>query len=137
MSNTEVNPDTSPEMTLVAILDERGLFQGVDKFPLADLTDEHIHLPDGCDLKPGTMRWDRDLKTFLPATAADLVTADADSGALTAIALGFLAVSPVVALPAETLAWMRKHFTAYGFAAGDASTETRLKVRDFLSGGAA
>ena len=60
-----------PKTTRVAVLDDTGVYQGMQDIPLADLTPDHIHLPDGCDLPPGRYRWDSENKTFIPIPKGD------------------------------------------------------------------
>lgn len=54
------------KMACVAVLDEAGVYQGMQDIPLSALTPDHIHLPDGCDLPPGRYWWDEKNKTFMP-----------------------------------------------------------------------
>ena len=59
------------EMAKVAVLDEDGVYQGMQDIPLSALTPDHVHLPDGCDLPPGRYWWDAKNKTFMPNPKGD------------------------------------------------------------------
>lgn len=56
----------APAKVQVARLDENGIYHGIDQIAPEDMTDQHVHLPDGCDLPPGKYRWDSNIKAFLP-----------------------------------------------------------------------
>jgi hypothetical protein len=61
-------PDTpdAPRRMQVARLDADGVFQGVEEIDLAQLTVDHVPLPDGCDLPPGRYRWLPERQAFWP-----------------------------------------------------------------------
>jgi len=50
----------------VARLDADGVYHGTDEIPDDQVTDDHVLLPDGCDLPLGKYAWDRDKASFVP-----------------------------------------------------------------------
>ena len=115
----------------VARLDANGIYQGIDEIDADDLTETHVHLPNGCDLPPGTYRWDNDRKTFI-ALQRDDEAAAPDPHALRSIAVGLMALQQHgLTLPAETLNWLDFYCTSIDFM-GNLNDETAALVELFL-----
>lgn len=53
-------------MVQVARLDADGVYQGIDLIEQGAVTQQHVLLPDGCDLPPGKYYWDEGLRAFMP-----------------------------------------------------------------------
>ncbi len=120
-----------PKTTKIAVLDAAGVYQGEQEIPLADLTPDHVHLQDGCDLPPGQYRWDAVKQTFLPLRPDKQRMKEQSPQALNAIALGFIAgIEQGVKLPPETLAWVDAHIVTLDFVA-PYSTETAAMIERY------
>lgn len=59
-----------PSMVQIALLDADGVYQGIGEIDESEVTQEHVMLPDGCDLPVGKYFWDDVNKTFMPILKA-------------------------------------------------------------------
>lgn len=88
---TENETPESPPTVAVAILDSAGVYHGIEQIPADRVTDDHVLLPDGCDLPLGRYFWDRDQATFMPLANPQQRAVEAPV-ALNALAWGLLAM---------------------------------------------
>lgn len=99
-------PESEPPkpLPLKAVLDDKNVHIGFSRDPEV----KGIVVPEHCDLEPGKHIYDEHHKQFLPIIAPrakDKPIGPPD--ALTAIALGFIAVRKAgIPLPIETIAWL-------------------------------
>lgn len=114
----------------VARLDANSIYQGVDEIDPGELTDSHVHLPNGCDLPPGKHRWDVQQKTFVPLQQGEDVDKP-DPHALRSIAIGLMAIHEQgMPLPEETLQWLDFYSSSMDFL-GDFSEPTVAMIKRY------
>lgn len=116
--------------TTIAQLDANGIYQGTAEINESDLTEAHVHLPQGCDLPVGQHRWDVEHKTFVALQAGEEVQQQ-DPHALRSIALGFITLHDQgLTLPPETLQWLDFYTGSMDFL-GDFSEDTVALVKRY------
>jgi hypothetical protein len=112
--NEDQAPET-PATVAVAKLDADGVYQGLDAIPVADVTDTHVLLPDGCDLPPGKYLWSREKSTFLPLASPQQRAVEAPV-ALNALAWGLLAMDDAgLRLSRPCLDWLDYYIRTIDF----------------------
>ena len=130
MKKPDKKPAETIKMVTVATLDAGDLYQGTQEISEDELTDAHIHLPNGCDLPIGKYRFDRERKTFIDAKGANTAETPAPN-ASRAIAISLIALHEQgLPLPLETLAWLDYYTSSIDFL-GNFSQETVQMVKKF------
>lgn len=57
-------------LVAVARIDADSVYQGIDMIAADQVGEDHVLLPDGCDLPPGRYAWDKAAATFMPLEGA-------------------------------------------------------------------
>jgi hypothetical protein len=110
-------------LTPVARLDADGLFDGLDHLPESEITEDHIVLPDGCDLPPGQYRWDRERQSFIHAGAPEMRAAES-LPPLNALAWGLLTMwNANLTLPAKSARWLDGYIQTIDFVGSSESAD--------------
>lgn len=120
--NENETPD-SPPTVAVARFDAAGVYQGIEQIPADQVTDNHVPLPDGCDLPSGRYFWDRDKATFMPLASPQQRAVEAPV-ALNALAWGLLAMHAAgMRLPKASLNWLDHYIGTIDFLGSHGSNE--------------
>jgi hypothetical protein len=121
-----------PDMVQIAQLDANDIYQGVQEIDKSMLTDAHVLLPNGCDLPPGTHRWNRDHRTFVSIDPDEEAEKPAPH-AMRAMAIFIIAMHHNgMPLPSETQKWLDFYCTSMDFM-GELSQEEMQMVKEFQS----
>ena len=102
---------TKAKTVRAALLDENGIYLGIDLLPEDQLTEHHLPHITECDLPPGQYCWHEN--AFVPIPKKKQIEAPDTERA---IALGFLALlSQGLKLPAETRIWLKNYSDSFDF----------------------
>lgn len=129
--NDNETPETPPTVA-VARLDADGVYHGIDQIAVDQVSDDHVLLPDGCDLPPGKYFWDRTAKSFMPLANPQQRAIEAPV-ALNALAWGLLAMHGAgMRLSRPCLDWLDFYIKTIDF--GIPGTEIdRGLLQDYLT----
>lgn len=115
MTDETQTPEEPVPLIPVARLDADGLYAGLDHLPEAEITEDHIVLPDGCDLPPGQYRWDRERQSFIHAGEPEQRAVES-LPPLNALAWALLAMwNANLNLPGKAARWLDGHIQTIDF----------------------